>query len=340
MDSSAIRVGLIGAGLFGQRHARVLKAMYGVTITAVADIDEQAGRQLADHLKATYHQRHQDLLADDTIDIIVIATPDAAHFQIAMDALKTPKAIFLEKPMTTNLEEAKNICAAVEARPDRLFMMGHLHRFDPRYYAAHRRIKSGEIGELVHINIRRSLGRFAAEKAPPGSNLIYHTAVHDIDSLRFLTGLEVTKVYAQAVQHTFGATLDAAAIIFTLSNGALCTMDTGWVIPSAAGNTLDAQWSLVGQQGVIYIQTQDQGLMTLDNYGYHFPDVFRYQERDELTSGNLREELEYFIYCIRTGQTPRVTVADGFESIRIAESILESISSGQVVNLPIQKSNF
>lgn len=337
MIDSVLRLGLIGAGSFGQRHARILRVMHGVRVTAVADIEVTAGQRLADQLGASFYQNYQKVLEDNTIDAVVIATPDAAHFHITMEALQTSKAIFLEKPMTTHLQEAEKIYKACSARPGGLMMLGHIHRFDPRYYAAHHRIKSGEIGDLVHINIRRSLGRFAAEMVPPGSNLIYHTAVHDIDSLRFLTGLEVTKVYAQAVQRTFGAILDAAAIIFTLSNGALCTMDTGWVIPSAAGNTLDAHWSLVGQKGVIYLQTQDQGLMILDNSGYHFPDVFRYQEREELTSGNLREELEHFIYCLRTGQSPRVTVADGLESIRIAEGILQSISSGMEVIFPIQK---
>lgn len=333
MHNQLIRVGIIGAGLFGQRHARVFSAMPGVDVTAIADLDEQKGQPVAERYSARFYTQYQDLMESADTDALVIATPDAMHYSIAMEALRTNQAILLEKPMTTDLAEAEAIYSAAMARGQGLFMLGHIHRFDPRYYGAHQRIQEGFIGQVVHVNIRRSLGRFAAENLSAGSNLIYHTAVHDIDSLRFLTGREVTRVYAQAVQNTFGPGLDAAAVLFTLEQGGICTMDTGWVIPSAAGSTLDAQWSLVGTQGVIYIDTQQQGLMTLDNSGFHFPDVFRYQERNELTSGNLREEDEHFIHCLRHNLPPRVNARDGLMSIRIADAVLKSISSGRAVDV-------
>lgn len=337
MQLQYINVGIIGVGLFGQRHARILSAMPGVRIKSVADTNNVVGKQVALQYHTEFYEHYQDLLADPELDVLILATPDAQHFRICWDALQTTKAILLEKPMTTEVGEARALYEAAVRRPTGMFMPGHIHRFDPRYFGAHSRIRAGEIGDIGHINIRRSLGRFAAEKVPSGSNLIYHTAVHDLDSLRFLTGREVVKVYAQATNKIFGSVLDAVAMVLTLDNGGVCTMDSGWIIPSSAGSTLDAQWSIVGTRGAIYIDTQQQGLMTLNDSGFHFPDVFRYQEREALTSGNLREEIEHFVHCLRTGQSPRVTAFDGYQSIRLADAVLKSIGSGLPVDIPTER---
>ena len=337
MTLNLIRVGIIGCGLMGYRHGMALHSIRGVRVTAVADPNPEAARALAERFGAAAERSHTDLLGRVDVDAVVIATPDGAHVEPALDAIAAGKHTLLEKPMTMSVAEARRIMQAADAATGRVFQMGHLLRSDPRYAGAAERVRRGDIGDVSHIALRRTSNIGGPRKYGRGVALHFQVSAHDADLLRFVTGLEVERVYAQATSKVL-ADMDAAdslLAILNLTGGALGLFEESWILPPAVKTSLDGFVEIVGTRGVILVETREQGLLVITEEGYDYPDTLRYQERDGRGGGLVREQAESFIAAIEGRAAPRATACDGYEAIRICQALADSVAAGAPVSLPV-----
>ncbi len=336
MALSEIGVGLIGCGLMAYRHGMALSTIRGVRIAAVTDIAAAPAARLAGLFGAVQVADHQQLLARSDVDAVIIAVSDDAHLKPTLAAVAARKHVLLEKPLAMSLEEGKQIVSAAEGAADRVFLVGHLLRFDPRFASAAEAVRSGSIGEVVHISLRRNSTVLGPRRYGEHVRLPFHVSVHDADLLRFITGLEVERVYAQATGRVLKAEgqYDSLLAVLSLKGGALCSMEACWVLPPVLRSALDGFVEVVGTKGVLYVETQRQGLTIVDDTGPFYPDTMRYQERDQRGGGLVREEMEHFIECIEHGRPPRVSARDGYEAIRISQALQDSITAGWPVPLP------
>ncbi len=150
-----IRWGIIGLGWFGEVHAEVLSALPGIELAALCTRRPQRLAEVADRFQVTRrYTDYQELLADPELDVIGITTHVNDHREIAIDALRSGKHVFLEKPMAPTPADCDQIIAAADAASG-FFMVGHICRFDPRVALAKQAIDEGQIGKIVSMHARR-----------------------------------------------------------------------------------------------------------------------------------------------------------------------------------------
>lgn len=182
-----IRVGVIGCGGMAQGHMRSLvrvKEQDNFEFTAVCDLYDKRRDQAKDITGVTkIYQRHQDLLNDQNVDYVLIATPEHRHFDVAMDAIKAKKHIYLEKPMTRTSDEGKRLVAALKASDVKL-QVGVQGTSDMSYITANKYVEDGTLGDIVMAQIDYSRnysdeGDFWAYEidadAKPGVNIDWTT---------------------------------------------------------------------------------------------------------------------------------------------------------------------
>lgn len=331
MGIATIGIGVIGCGLMGYRHAMALRAVRGVRIAAVTDIDAAARDRLAQQLGAEPVGDAGSLVGRSDVDAIVIATSDDAHCAPLLLAFGSGKPVLVEKPLVTSPEDLHAIETAWRARPGRIALVGHLLRHDPRFVGAAERIRRGEIGAVGHLAFRRNSSVLGPRRYGARARLAFHVLAHDVDLLRFMTGLAVRRVYAQAVEHDGAQT--AILALMTLEGDALCSLEASWGLPPAPGAMLDGAVTVVGRSGAIKVETLDQGLAVFDEHGLHYPDTMRYWESDGFGGGLVRLQAEHFIACIDHGVAPRATLTDGCEAVRICAAIEESLACARPVDL-------
>ena len=147
-----IRLGGIGTGDRGSDRLRVAERL-GAEIVAIADVNEAMLDRCAGSLKSSKparHRDHQDLLARDDVDGVIIASPDHWHYQMVIDTLAAGKDIYIEKPLTRTIEEGQRIVKAVEAT-DRVVQVGNHRRSGEHWAIAHEKVASGAIGQIKYV---------------------------------------------------------------------------------------------------------------------------------------------------------------------------------------------
>ncbi|MGQ9596679.1 MAG: Gfo/Idh/MocA family protein [Thermoproteota archaeon] len=153
---SLIRVGVIGCGVMGKYHARVYSELPGVKLLATADVLEERAKEVAKEFGAErWYTDYNELLTRSDIDAVSITVPDHLHRGPTVAAAKAGKAVLLEKPIATTLEDADAIIKAVK-RAGIPFLVGHIVRFDYNYVKAKEYIDRGSLGDPISIWARRN----------------------------------------------------------------------------------------------------------------------------------------------------------------------------------------
>lgn len=329
-----VKYGVIGLGFFGEMHAEVLSQMAGVELSAVCTrrpdrLKEVAGRF---NVPKTYTDYH-DLLQDDDIEAVSIVTHVNDHKDITVEALNAGKSVFLEKPMAGSVADCDAIIGAVKSANGK-FMVGHICRFDPRVSMAKAAIDEGRIGKIVSMHARRNLpahiGADVLDKISP----LMGDGIHDTDLMLWLTGGRVETVYAQNVQVRKFKHPDIGWAMYRFKNGAVGVIETVWYLPDSTPFTVDARMEIIGTKGAIYIDCGNAGLTINDDSGVHKPDTAYWPVVAGGRTGALRNELEYFVGCVRTGETPDIITP---EESKIAVEVIcaaeRSAESNEVVKM-------
>ena len=330
-----IRVGLIGAGQMGLWHARCLAHdIQQAELAAAADPDEDAARRAAALAPgARWSTSHEAILSDPSIRAVVIASPDATHAGLIEEAAQAGKDVFCEKPLATDLAEADAALAAVASHGVKL-QVGFQRRFDPAYQRAREIIAAGELGP---VELAVATTRDPLESGRPGAGknaaIFIQTTIHDLDSLRYLTGLEVVQVYANASYFGEGSAeddeVDTAAVILRFQTGALATITDSW----RAAYGYDVQVEVMGPKGKIQVGSDRQtAVRRFDAQGVHHDHVYWYIDR---FGQAYRREMEHFIECVARGVTPDVGGADARAAQALAEAAARSLREGRPVDVPL-----
>jgi myo-inositol 2-dehydrogenase/D-chiro-inositol 1-dehydrogenase len=223
-----MRIGLIGAGRIGAFHAATLAAHPDVTDLLIADADAPRARQVA----AEHAPRARAAGVDEVFaarpDAVLIAAATAAHAGLVERAARAGVPAFCEKPIARDLAGTLAALAAVEEASG-ILQIGFQRRFDPGYAAARAAVRAGRVGRLHTVRT------VSSDPAPPpagyvplSGGLYRDCLVHDFDILRWVTGREVTEVYAAGANggadfFRDAGDVDTAAALLTLDDGALAT---------------------------------------------------------------------------------------------------------------------
>ncbi|GAB7552451.1 oxidoreductase [Novosphingobium sp. 11B] len=212
MDTPArpIRVGLLGYGFAGKTfHAPLIAACDGLVLHAVASRD--AGKVHADFPGVTVHAAPEALIADDTVDLVVVATPNDTHAPLARTALEAGRHVVVDKPFALDLQEARGLVALAETT-GRHLQVFHNRRWDSDFLTVRRAIEDGAIGRVTHFESR--IDRFRPqvrdrwrENAAPGAGVWFDLGPHMVDQALALFGLPDSVTASVAIQRD-GAQVD------------------------------------------------------------------------------------------------------------------------------------
>ena len=190
-----IRIGLLGAGRIGQTHARAVSELDNVKIVAVNDpIDEAAAYITA--MTGAARASQMEIFDNPDIDAVIIASPTTLHAEQIVEAAKSGKHIFCEKPIDLDLDRVRKVVAEVEKAGVKL-MIGFNRRFDSNFAAVKTNIANGEVGDVELVQITsRDPGAPPVSYIAQSGGLFFDMMIHDFDMARFLLGEEVVEVTA------------------------------------------------------------------------------------------------------------------------------------------------
>jgi predicted dehydrogenase len=326
-----VKVGVIGVGFMGEFHVRVLLEMPGVDLVGIADNNQERAKEIASKYQiGSYYTKPEDLCQQ--VEAVVIASPEMAHEEHAVSVLQAGCHVFLEKPLADTLEAGQAIFDQA-AKSDRLFMMGYILRFDPRYIKGKEAM--AQLGKITALHARRRGSIEVPQRVVGWSHPLFYMGVHDLDMLRWYTEDEVSEVYSMASFKLLdGKKPDVVVATLRFRSGAVATVEINWILPPEFKTPLESKIEVFGEGGMVLVESLDQGVRyCLRETGYEFPDALHWPELHGRIEGDLKRELEHFIRCVRTGEQPMVTAKDGLESLKIALAIMESIETGKPVSL-------
>jgi len=334
MDGRALRVGVIGLGQMGTQHARVYQKLPFTELVAICERDDERRATMEKAFSCSSFKDYDELLSDPRIDAVSIVLPDNMHRPCVEAAIARKKHILLEKPLASNLEDGRALHELAKDY-DKVFTVGFLLRFDPRFSAVKRALDEGELGEIVHLSCRRNSPIIGPRRYIGVSDLSMHVMIHDIDYINWFIGAAPVKAFAKArsvllKEHGMN---DVIYALLTYENGVVACLEACWTLPENSPTIIDDQVELVGTKGVAYIDACDKGVRFVTNRHVLYPDSRHWFDVDGQPSGDLLEEILSFARCALYGIKPCVSVAEAYDSLRVVDAIERSIAAGAEVAL-------
>ena len=297
-----LRVGVVGVGVMGSNHARVLAELPGVELIGVADPDRRHAEYVARALDTKAVDAVESLLPLKP-DAVSIAAPTHLHHDIALTCIKRGIHVLVEKPIASSPEEGRSIIAAARHAGVTL-MVGHVERFNPAVETIKQAIH-GE--EILSISITR-VGPFPPRMSNVG--VVIDLAVHDIDLIRWFTDSDIVDVQpllASAVAERE----DIALLQFRTKSGVLAQINTNWLTPFKART--------------VHVATREKYIIAdlltrqvTECFGFQPDGSYSMRHLSVGYAEPLRAEFMAFFSAIRTGGTPAVTGEEGVASLEIA----------------------
>jgi UDP-N-acetylglucosamine 3-dehydrogenase len=301
-----VRIGVVGVGVMGSNHARVLAGLAGVTLVGIADPDRKQAEFVAQTLGCEGVATVGELL-DLGLDAITIAAPTQLHHEIALACIARGVHVLVEKPIASSVEEGNAIVAAAK-RAGVTLMVGHVERFNPAVEAVKEAIR-GE--DILSIAITR-VGPFPPRMSNIG--VVIDLAVHDIDLIRWFTDSEIIDVQPQ-VSSAVAEREDIALLQFRTASGVLAHINTNWLTPFKARNIT------VATRGK-YVMGDLLTRQVTECFGFQPDGSYSMRHLSVGHAEPLRAELTAFIDTLRSGDRPPVTGEEGVASLEIATRCL------------------
>ena len=332
-----IRIGIIGYGYWGPNIVRNLLSLDSAQVVAVCDTTPEAQRR-AKHAYPSVHVTSEatEVLHSPDIDAVAIVTPVWTHFELAKAALENGKHVFLEKPLTSNAMQAEILIELAE-RNNLKIMVDHTFLFTGAVKKIRQLIDQGDLGDLYYYDSTRvNLGLFQHD-----INVIWDLAPHDLSIMDFLIRKEPEAVVATGQAH-LNDHADVAFITIYFPNNTIAHINVNWLSPVKVRTTL-----IGGEKKMLVwndleadekVKVYDKGVNMTSREGV-YKLLVSYRSGDmwapkiEQTEA-LKVELEYFLACIETNQTPFNDGIAGLRVIKLLEAATESLKlKGETVSV-------
>ena len=322
-------VGIIGAGYIGNVHAGILARDERVQITAVHDVDAERAAKLARAHDAGVAATPAEVI--ERCDAVYITTPNTQHVALTLAALHAGKHVFCEKPLATNLEDARSVYErATKLTNQSVVQVGHNRRFAPVYATLKQLLAETHAPHSAHVKMNRGELLNPVWTGDPSvtGGFLYETPIHMFDMMRFLFG-EVETVHALGSRHEYKE-VDDFSVLLKFASGFHATLataaDASWLFPFERVEVFCHHATLVTREmESLVISTNLQG---------HFTEQSMQQLPREEKWGYVQED-RAFIDAIVNGTPPLVNAFDGLMSVALVNAVYDSVESGKPVALPL-----
>lgn len=330
---TGLRVGIIGYGYWGPNLTRNFFEIPSSDLAAIADLNGERLKQAASKYPNIQTTENYKDLFDMDLDAVVIATPPATHFPIALDCLEHDLNVLIEKPLTLNSEHAEELIQLADEKKLTL-MVGHTFEYNSAVHALKKYIDSGELGQVYYMDAARlNLGLFQKD-----SNVLWDLAPHDISILLYLLGKRPVSVSAQGLPCVFEGIHDIAYLDLRFPDNISAHIHVSWLDPckvrriTVVGSKKMAVYNDIDNDAKIKIY--DKGVDSPD-YTNGFTEFHCNYRTGDITIPNirfiepLRQECQHFIDCINNHTEPCSCGRDGLEVVKILETAQHSLMNGQ-----------
>jgi predicted dehydrogenase len=323
-----VSIAVVGLGYWGPSVLRNLHELPEAVVSWLCDARHEQLETIGRRYPAPRQTTHfGDVLADDRIEAVVLATPVSTHYRLALDALRAGKHVFVEKPLASSASEAAELVAVAEDL-GLVLMPGHTFLYSPPVNRIRSLIESGELGEIYFISTSRvNLGIHQADVS-----VAWDLAPHDFSIIRYWLDEAPTHVSALSRCCIFPDTPDVAFIDLEFPSGTIAHVELSWLAPSKLRRT-----TIVGSERmVVYddasnepVRLFDSGVVLRDpqsfgeyQLGYRTGDIVSLHVEP---AEPLYLEMKDFCAAIRSGSTPRSSAVLGFEVVQMVEAVEASL---------------
>lgn len=331
-----LNIGIIGAGRIGKVHAEgIMKHGAGASVLSIADpaMTEKTAEWAASLGIKETGTDYRAILRDKRIGAVLLCSPTDSHYQLSMEALDAGKHVFCEKPVDTDPRRIREVAAKVE-KTGLKYQVGFNRRFDHNFAALRRAVTDGKIGD---VHIVRVTSRDPAAPPPEyvarSGGMFLDMTIHDFDMVRYLSGSDVTEVYANAavlVDPAIGRAgdVDTAIITLKLASGALAVIDNS----RRAAYGYDQRAEVFGSLGSVHTGNDAASTLVYSGEGgivsekplYFF--LERYMQ-------SFVDELKEFVRAVETDTPVPVTAMDGLKPVLIALAAQKSVRENRPVRI-------
>lgn len=312
-------IAVLGCGGWGRNIVRTMNQIG--RLRAVADPSE-AGQKAAKELApaAQVYAQPDEIFADSNIRGVMIATPAETHYAMACRAIEARRDVFVEKPLTIDVDEARDLVAKAQAA-DRILMVGHLLEYHPAILKLKELIDTGELGKVRYIiSNRLNLGKIRTEE-----NALWSFAPHDIAVILRLVGAMPFEVVATGGCYVSPNIADVTVTQLLFDNGVRSHIFVSWLHPFkeqklvVVGSKKMASFDDVAKELVLYDQRVDW------KQGQPVPVKGEGAKVQYPADEPLKQECLHFINCIEKRQTPRTDGLNGLRVLQILHAAQRSL---------------
>jgi UDP-N-acetyl-2-amino-2-deoxyglucuronate dehydrogenase len=342
-----LRFGFVGAGEIAVASAEAVRDAEHASLVSVFDVEPALAADLVGRFGGRSAGSLEQLLADPMVDAVYVCVPHHLHREMAVRAAASGKHVLVEKPMGVSVDDAEAIVAACEASGVRCGV-AFVVREAPAFAAAHRLVDAGEIGDVTGFRITyrgdkpasywtggwsgRATGDWRMHRSSAGGGVLIMNAIHDLDAIMWITGLEIERVHAaSATTSGTGDVEDVALAILEASGGALGSVEALAALPGGEGPGVRWIDRIHGTDGQILLPTP---------WGEDEPALFRRATGEwtevpsGMSGGDARARtFERFASAVLRGDEPPIPGRDGVRASRLVHAIYAAARSGGAVEV-------
>jgi predicted dehydrogenase len=335
-EAQRLPVAVIGVGLHGENHALTYHYDERADLRLVCDAREERARAMGAKYGCAWTTDIADV-ARSNVEAVSVATPDFAHFAPVYAMLEANKHVLVEKPLTTDVQEAQALVDTAAARGLRL-MVNFSNRWNPKYLTVREAIQNGRLGHVLMgtsrltntLSVPEQMLAWSARSGPQ-----WFLLPHIVDVIRWLVDQLPREVFARGTKGVLvGRGIDTYDVIqaSVRYDTAFITYETAWILPNS-GPTVEHETYLIGTAGQARIDASYDGVIVSDSERYGPVGTIPLGRPNLLgqVQGFYFEGIRHFISVVRDGVSPLVTGRDGLIATQTIAATLQSIETGQPV---------
>ncbi|NLJ52711.1 MAG: Gfo/Idh/MocA family oxidoreductase [Intrasporangiaceae bacterium] len=317
MSDQPLKIALAGGGAFGAKHVNALKRIEGVEVAAIVSSTPESARKFADeHGVGRGVGSLEEVLADDSIDAVILATPTQLHASQTIATLRAGKHVQVEIPLADSLEDAEEVLR-VQQESGLVGMVGHTRRFNPSHQWVHNKITAGELTiqqmDVQTFFFRRENKNALGQPRSWTDHLLWHHAAHTVDLFAYQAGSPIVK--ANAIQGPIHPELGIAmdmSIQLQAENGAICT--------------LSLSFNNDGPLGTFFRYIGDTG-----TYIARYDDLVNGKEEEidvsdvDVSMDGIELQDREFVAAIREGREPNASIAQVLPCYRVLHELEQQV---------------
>lgn len=334
-----LNVAVVGAGLYGINHVNAYTWNPNTNLVAVCDLNKEITDKIGKEYQVKTYNDVDEMLENEAIDAVSIATPDAFHMDPALSAIRHGKPILVEKPLATTSEDARKILEEAKKYNVRVAVDYH-KRWDPAAINIKNELDKEETGKVIRgymsmediIDVPTEWFGWADKSSP-----VHFLGTHCYDQIRWYMGCEVEEVYAVGTKELLKSkgvdTYDSIQAFLKLENGCYWTVENSWVLPKGFAKNNDGRTQIICENALLRVDSQNRGVEIYDHNKCRTPNSYFILNSGGRPKGFGIEPINDFVYCLMNDEPFIADGNDGLQAELIAEAVHKSLETKQAVKI-------